>query len=240
MRAFIHAVAEEPRDSVTTYFPKRGDWTWVPAFVYGNRRVPPGAWRFRGPETLRVLSAGGPVCDSFAQYGGDYGPVEGSFVSRAASGKGRWRRVRGNRFVPPGASAGSPTFVEWRREDGRWVVSSFGDGYLYLGPRLLGRELNEGTRDRPGRPVVPAGTGYAAGAEWYERNELITFEGMRYVKYGLPRPIGDGEVERIGSLGRVALFAEAGMGEQQGVILYIPVSAGQYQPYYPAGGSACE
>jgi hypothetical protein len=120
------------------------------------------------------------------------------------------------------------------------VVSSFGDGYLHQGPRLLGRERNEGTRDRPGRLVVAAELGYTAGAEWYERNELIAFEGMRYVKYGLPRPIGDGEVERIGSLGRVALFAEAGMTRHAGVILYIPVSAGQYQPYYPAGGGGCE
>jgi hypothetical protein len=38
-----------------------------------------------------------------------------------------WRRVRGNRFVPPGASASSAIFVEWRREGDRWVVSAFGD-----------------------------------------------------------------------------------------------------------------
>jgi hypothetical protein len=239
MRAFLHAVAEEPRDSVAAFFPRRGDWAWVPAFVRGRRRMPPGAWRFRGPETLRVLGAGGPVCESFAQHRGDYGPVEGSFVSRTARHPGHWRRVRGNRFVPPGASPRSPVFVEWRREDGRWVVSSFGDEQLRRGPRLLGRERNEGTRDRPGRLVVRAELGYAAGAEWYERDEPIAFEGMHFLKYGLPRPLAEGEVERIGSLGRVALFVEAGFTRHAG-ILYVPVAAGQYQPYYPAGAGACE
>jgi hypothetical protein len=239
MRAFIHAVAEEPRDSVAAYFPRRGDWTWVPTLVHGRRRMPPGAWRFRGSETLKVLSGGGPVCNSFALHRGDYGPYEGAFVSRAAHEEGRWRRVRGNRFVPPGASSRSPAFVEWRREDGEWVVSSLGDEKFHRGPRLLGRERNEGTRDRPGRPVVSAHLGYAAGAEWYERGELIAFEGRHYIKYGLPLPLADGEVERIGSLGRVALFVEAGMTRDAG-ILYIPVSAGQYQPYYPIGSGACE
>jgi hypothetical protein len=38
-----------------------------------------------------------------------------------------WRRVSGTRFVPPGETAASAIFVEWRREGSKWVVSSFGD-----------------------------------------------------------------------------------------------------------------
>ena len=44
---------------------------------------------------------------------------------------GRWRRVGGNRFVPPGAPASSPIFVEWRREGDAWVVAAAGAS---LGP----------------------------------------------------------------------------------------------------------
>ncbi|HEX9939091.1 MAG TPA: hypothetical protein VGB15_18255 [Longimicrobium sp.] len=38
-----------------------------------------------------------------------------------------WRPVSPTRFVPPGAGASSPTFVEWRREGGRWVIAAFGE-----------------------------------------------------------------------------------------------------------------
>jgi len=43
---------------------------------------------------------------------------------------GAWRLVGGNRFVPPGAPASSRTFVEWRQEGNRWVISAFGDEWF--------------------------------------------------------------------------------------------------------------
>jgi hypothetical protein len=42
----------------------------------------------------------------------------------------RWRLVGGNRFVPPDAPANCPTYVEWRREGNRWVISAFGDEWF--------------------------------------------------------------------------------------------------------------
>jgi hypothetical protein len=33
-----------------------------------------------------------------------------------------WIRVKGNKFVPPGAEVSSHTFVRWRKEGGRWVI----------------------------------------------------------------------------------------------------------------------
>lgn len=33
-----------------------------------------------------------------------------------------WIRVRGNKFVPPGAGLTSHTYVRWRKENGRWVI----------------------------------------------------------------------------------------------------------------------
>lgn len=36
--------------------------------------------------------------------------------------KAMWTRVKGNKFVPPGAEVSSHTFVRWRKEGGRWVI----------------------------------------------------------------------------------------------------------------------
>ena len=33
-----------------------------------------------------------------------------------------WTKVKGNKFVPPGDSPTSGTYVKWRREGGRWVI----------------------------------------------------------------------------------------------------------------------
>jgi hypothetical protein len=83
-----------------------------------------GTWRF-------------PAADFRAAYRGLLndmliGHVEGNRVgslSHQLRFRGSlWRRVRGNRFVPPDGPDSSPIYVQWRRdEDGRWVVSVIGD-----------------------------------------------------------------------------------------------------------------
>lgn len=238
MGAFLRAVVEEPRDSVAAYFPKSGDWRYVPSLLEAPRGTPPGGWLFRGDETLRAIGKGGPLCWSFEASWGDTGPFEGAIVSRAWVARTGWRRVRGNRFVPPGGSARSPAFVEWRREGGEWVVSSIGEQQPYHTPRPSPWERNQARRDRRPPPAAPPERSYAADAEWYVNNEPISFEGMTYVKYGLPRPLADDEVERIGSLGGVAIFVEAGMNGAT-EILYVLAGPGQYQPYNGFGSSAC-
>ncbi|HEU4452398.1 MAG TPA: hypothetical protein VFR81_05030 [Longimicrobium sp.] len=238
MGAFLRAVVEEPRDSVAAYFPKSGDWRYVPSLLKAPRGTPPGGWLFRAEETLRAIGKGGPLCWSFEPSWGDTGPFEGAIVSRVSVTRTGWRRVRGNRFVPPGESARSPAFVEWRREGGEWVVSSIGEQQPYYTPRPSPWERNQARRDRRPLPAAPPEASYGANAAWYVSNEPISFEGMTYVKYGLPRPIGDDEVERIGSLGGVAIFVEAGMNGAT-EILYVLAGPGQYQPYYAFGSRAC-
>jgi hypothetical protein len=51
----------------------------------------------------------------------------GSFSHQLQIRRPRWRRAAGNRFVPADEPDSSPFYVQWRREDGRWVVSEIGD-----------------------------------------------------------------------------------------------------------------
>jgi len=207
-----------------------------------NRRT--GVWRFTGGgETFRAITMDGPVCDSFDHPRGEVGPYEGRFGMRALAAEGRpWRRVRGNRFVPPGETDDSEVFVEWRREDGRWVVSVFGEEAIYL-PRVLGVELGMIIPDTTGVPEEGAPYArYAAGHSWYEDDAPVTLRGFRYVKYGLPRRFTAeerGYLGRIGALGAVSVYAERALAEPRPGIVYLPVSPGEFQPYTGFGPLPC-
>ncbi len=133
-----------------------------------------------------------------------------------------WRRVGGKRFVPPGASARSPVFVEWRREHGRWVVSAFGDEDIYF-PPLLGSEGSAFFRDTA---VVPEDAAFAP-ADWY----TITVPYWRSSRYGAPRTLSRDQLTRVGVLNRVSVYVERGSSWDTAGVLYLPVSPGRYQPY---------
>jgi hypothetical protein len=231
MRAFVQAATHAPNDSVAAFFPRRGDWTWVRTSRAHDRRGPPrvGTWRFSGPETLRAIDTGGPACESFDGPGG-IGPYEGRFGMQTRLHRGPWRRVRGTRFVPAGESAASPVFVEWRREDGRWVVSALGDADVYF-PRVLGRHVPPGWRDTVGVAEDAA----FAPADWY----VIPLNGMRYTKYGNPRPLDEADrarLVRIGLYERVSVFATREDADWPALV-YLLTSPGQFQPYEaPHGG----
>ena len=234
MQAFLGAMQDEgTRAQIAAFFPRRGDWTWVRT----SRSVRGGGERteirrFPGPETVRAIGAGGPACTSFEAPGGEYGPFEGSLRMQGMMSPTGWRRVRGSRFVPPGAPATSAVFVEWRREDGAWVVSAFGEESVYFpgGPRLLGVPApRRGTVVRD-TVLVPEGAAYAAGEDWFVGNEPITLDGWRYIQYGLPRPLPPGRLTRIGTLGRVAVYAVDGDTHAPGMLM-VPVRAGELQPY---------
>jgi hypothetical protein len=84
---------------------------------------------------------------------------------------------------------------------------------------------------RPFASAYPATTGYAAGQAWFINSEPITVMGRRYVKFGLPRVLGAGEVSRVGDHMGVPVFAEAGATGTSEVI-YLPVRPGcEFQPY---------
>lgn len=235
MRDFVRTVGEMPLDSVAAFFPRRGDWAWVMTAHRDGKPDGVSVWRFAGSETLRAISPGGPVCQSFVPPGDTGFP--NSLLELAMEHPRGWRRVRGSRFVPPGASARSPGFVEWRREDGEWVVSAFGDERDF-GPRVLGVPLPTIVRDGPRAPPVPVERTYAAGARWFEEHVPLRLEGIYYLKYGLPRELADSEVVRFGSVGRVAVYAEAGYGGAPEVV-YLAVRPGLYQPYNAFGTRDC-
>jgi len=121
---FLGAVRRKNADSIAVFFPRSGDWTYVHTAHHedGPRE---GVRRFSGSDALFVISRRGPLGQSFTINYQEQ-PI-GLFAHQVMHRGTGWRRVRDNRFVPPGASASSAIFVEWRREGDRWVVSAFGD-----------------------------------------------------------------------------------------------------------------
>lgn len=123
MHAFLTGIASVGKDSAAAFFPRSGDFTWVETTHYADRDVV-GTWRF-------------PAADFRAAYrnllndmltGHVEGNRVGSFSHQLRFRGSPWRRAPGgNRFVPADAPDSSPIFVQWRREDGRWVVSVIGD-----------------------------------------------------------------------------------------------------------------
>jgi hypothetical protein len=222
-------MARAPNDSVAAFFPRRGDWTWTQVTEGAPPGHPPTVWRFAAPETLRTAWRSGSVCEAFLGFMGPYGD---DLLMRTEADGTRWRRITGNRFVPPGESARSPMFVQWRREDGRWVVSAFGDVTPWS-PRLAGEFRGGGVvRDTVLR--LPPTPFYAAAAPWFVDNRSISFEGYPYLKYGLPRALADSLITRIGRFGRMGVYAAK--NDVVGEVLYIPVAPGEYQPYQAAHG----
>ncbi|MFL5380955.1 MAG: hypothetical protein ACJ8GN_00380 [Longimicrobiaceae bacterium] len=230
--AFLRAVTQAPRDSVAAFFPRRGDWTWTQVAEGAPPGYRPKVWRFAATQTLRAIGRGGPACGSFLQLSGGVGAIETVLIMRINRGGVRWRRVAGNRFVPPGESAPSRVFVQWRREDGRWVVSAFGDE-TYWFPHVPGEfRGGDAVRDTVRRlPSIPV---YAAEAPWYLDGRPITFEGYRYTRYGRPRAIADSLLTRVGRFGPIGVYTAK--GDDDAEILYIPVAPGEYQPYQAGHG----
>lgn len=234
MDAFVRALAD---GDPAPFFPRRGGLAWV-LTTHRADSVSVGRWRFDAADLPRAQGGGGPLCESFTM-GGDVIPLH-SLHYRARRTPGRWRRVGVNRFVPPGASAGSATFVQWRREDGRWVVDAFGNEVV-LAPRLLGMQRGGVVRD-PGGPLaypLPADGVYAAGTWWYEQNEVITVDGARLHRYGPPRRLDPGSVRRFGYLEGVEIYVEPRYRRIPEVLFVAVSEDGVFQPYQNMAGDGC-
>jgi hypothetical protein len=170
------------------------------------------------------------VCESFRGFLGPYGD---DLEMRIEADGTRWRRVGGNRFVPPGESARSPMFVQWRREDGRWVVSAFGHATHWF-PPVLGYSRGDDVVPDTVLPL-PSTPVYAAEAPWYLDSRTIHFRDLRYTKYGLPRAIGDStSLRRVGRFGLIGVYADKGSIYAE--LIYIPLAPGQYQLYQMGHG----
>lgn len=101
------------------------------------------------------------------------------------------------------------------------LVTAQGD--TLVGPsRTSIRELRQGG-------VVFAGD-YAAGRDWFENNEDITFDERSYQKSGGTVRLECPDIMRVGEYQGVPLFVQDG-AEQPYQTLYVPVSPGIWQPY---------
>lgn len=79
--------------------------------------------------------------------------------------------------------------------------------------------------------VYPATTGYAAGQDFYLRNEAITLNRTRYVRFGLTRIVPATALSRAGEFQGVPVFRDRNAtGTPE--VLYVPVRTGcEFQTY---------
>jgi hypothetical protein len=88
--------------------------------------------------------------------------------------------------------------------------------------------------EQPFATVFPVTGEYAANATWFINNTPITFQNRRFVKYGLPRVLGVGEVTGVGEFQGTPVFAEAGQTRPD--VVYVLVRPGcEFQPYQTEG-----
>lgn len=73
---------------------------------------------------------------------------------------------------------------------------------------------------------------FATDRLWYTNNEPIVFGRMRYIKYGMPRVLGVGDVVLLGTTDLVWVFAEPSADRRHPEVIYLPTSAEcEFQPY---------
>jgi len=224
-----------PTDTTRRFFPTTGDWSYTHTVHESGGGTRIQRWIFPAAQTSLLFGYDqdvkvDPVRGSFEAdpHGQTYGLLI-SIVNE--SWQRRWRLVGRNRFVPPGAPASSPVFVEWRRELGRWVISAFGDE-RYCEPRRLGYERGEVAPVR--RLPAPAKPAYAASERWYLDSNLLRFDGQRYARYGQPRELQPGDLEQVGWKDDVRVYVEKGQAHLR-LVLYVPVAPDIYQPYQAFG-----
>jgi len=235
MRAFVQ-VARERRaaEEIAAFFPRRGVFTWTLATRRAGQRAL-GRWRFEPADLVPAMDDPGPLCETFS-HGGDV-IVVGTLMYRIITDP-RSRRVSRTRFVPPGESTRSATYLEWRREDGRWVVAEIGEERDRGESEWPWRMVRDSVPADPLTLPLAAGAPLAGGTRWYQEHEPIQVHDYLLSKYGLPRPIGEGEVRRIGSIEGVGVYVETGTGGSE--VVYVPVSAdGLFQPYQGMTGTGC-
>jgi hypothetical protein len=231
MDAFAAALRDEaPVATIASFFPRDAAWEMVRTPERPTPQPAVETIRIAADSTLAAIRKDGRICDSFTGTVGDVGPVETTLGMQMRMHDGPWRYAGRLRFVPPGEPASSPTYVEWRRERGSWVVSRVGEQYYYF-PRVLGVDAHDrASRDTTAGSGLPLERRLAAEQRWYRENAPITVGGRRYIKYGLPRPLPDSVLTRFGTVGVVPVYVERSEEERPWVV-YVLATPGQYQPY---------
>lgn len=230
MDAFAAALlGRAPVATIAGFFPRDSAWEMVRVPERPTPRPAVVTIRIPANSTRAAIGKDGKVCDSFTGTLGSVGPVETTLGMQLRIHRSPWRYAGRLRFVPPGEPASSPTFVEWRRERGAWVVSRVGEQYYYQ-PPVVGRSKPDPTRDTLAGNDLPLERRLAADQPWYRENATVTIARHRYIKYGLPRPLPDSVLARYGSVGAVPVYVERGK-EDEPWVLYVLAAPGQYQPY---------
>lgn len=122
MQSFLAAVDTIGPTGLTDFFPRSGTFAYRRT-IYSGRDTIRSEWRFPARDAERALD--GPLWESLeVQWEGQR---LGLFADQARRRKGCWRRIGYARFVPPGADVTSTTYVDWRLENGIWVISVIAD-----------------------------------------------------------------------------------------------------------------
>jgi hypothetical protein len=80
-------------------------------------------------------------------------------------------------------------------------------------------------------PAPAHGPSGASALSWYINNEPVTVDGSTYVKYGLPRVLGAGEVKLVGQTGGGFFYAEATSNSREILDLLTNLAGCEFQPY---------
>jgi hypothetical protein len=117
MRKFIDALSKRDTKTFLSLFSRTRPSYHLNPMNVGSKEY------FRDPITYSRLNA--DIRKKEGLYWlyvarGENGSYD-AFVDNLPNKK-MWTRVKGNKFVPPGAEVSSYTYVRWRKEGGRWVI----------------------------------------------------------------------------------------------------------------------
>ncbi|HKP75743.1 MAG TPA: hypothetical protein VJT67_09390, partial [Longimicrobiaceae bacterium] len=142
------------------------------------------------------------------------------------------------------ASATSPTYVEWRREDGQWVIDGFGEvgeyqRFPYVAPTYPALRRSPSPGPVLTLPLAPDGR-YASTEPWFRSNGPVWVRGVPRMKYGLPLQFGEGDLTRVGWVEGVPAYVDPADTAFL-TVLYLPLdSSGLFQPYQPGTNYFCQ
>jgi hypothetical protein len=134
MAEFLQSLPDDRgADTTRRFFPSSGDWSYTQTVHEENGGTHVERWVIPASQTSALFGFGkgvrvNPVRESFEII--YEGQKYGRLLDVIMHTPDRWRLVGRNRFVPPGAPASSPVYVEWRREGDTWVISAFGDAWF--------------------------------------------------------------------------------------------------------------
>lgn len=119
---FLAAVDSHPPRQLAGFFPRAGEVVYRHT-VYADDGTTVREQRFSANDLPAALE--GPLWAVFTSQ--VEGQVVGLFAHQVSLRGRRWTYAGNHRFVPPGASRCSASYVQWRLENGAWVISGIAD-----------------------------------------------------------------------------------------------------------------